>query len=689
VETRATDIRRSGGSVPILALDDPRSVDPDLVGAKAASLARASLAGLPVLSGFVLTTEACGQIASSHDDRLKLSSELETALQAAWEGLSRDGSRPLVVRSSSSMEDGKTSSMAGMFTSVLGVSNWPTFLEALAAVLASGRRAGLDAPMAVLVQPQLEVARGGVMFGMDPVTGRSDRIVIAAVLGGPDKLVSGTVQGTRFTLSRRGRLMQLEGDRQKILSARQRVALTRMASRAQVTYGAPQDVEWAFDVEGGLWLLQSRPITAIADGDTASGPVLGPGPIAETFPNPLHHLEQDLWIEPLRAAIEHALVLVGTVGRRKLHRSPVLTTVQGRAAVDLELFGAVPNKRKLSILDPRPAFRRLVASWRVGRLRAAMPSLAGDLIERVDDELAQLRPARELTDRELVSLLRRSRQALIALHGHEILTGLLLTKGAAAPTAAALGIGVLATARAKGLEDDAVVAAYPSVLALTPPAIHRHELPSVPDRPPAVVGACHPLAAARESLRLRARWVQELTARVARELGLRLARRGILPRAEDVALLRLEELEAAVAGDLVVADFPDRTTMVDPTPLPAAFRLTASGGVMPVVMPNDAEGQGAGGGRGAGRVASGNPREGEVLVVRTLDPTLASSLPGLAALVAETGSVLSHLAILAREFGVPTVVGVRDALDRFPPGALVMVDGTTGEVALVGEEGAA
>ena len=689
METRATDIRRSGGSVPILALDDPRSVDPDLVGAKAASLARASLAGLPVLSGFVLTTEACGQIASSHDDRLKLSSELETALQAAWEGLSRDGSRPLVVRSSSSMEDGKTSSMAGMFTSVLGVSNWPTFLEALAAVLASGRRAGLDAPMAVLVQPQLEVARGGVMFGMDPVTGRSDRIVIAAVLGGPDKLVSGTVQGTRFTLSRRGRLMQLEGDRQKILSARQRVALTRMASRAQVTYGAPQDVEWAFDVEGGLWLLQSRPITAIADGDTASGPVLGPGPIAETFPNPLHHLEQDLWIEPLRAAIEHALVLVGTVGRRKLHRSPVLTTVQGRAAVDLELFGAVPNKRKLSILDPRPAFRRLVASWRVGRLRAAMPSLAGDLIERVDDELAQLRPARELTDRELVSLLRRSRQALIALHGHEILTGLLLTKGAAAPTAAALGIGVLATARAKGLEDDAVVAAYPSVLALTPPAIHRHELPSVPDRPPAVVGACHPLAAARESLRLRARWVQELTARVARELGLRLARRGILPRAEDVALLRLEELEAAVAGDLVVADFPDRTTMVDPTPLPAAFRLTASGGVMPVVMPNDAEGQGAGGGRGAGRVASGNPREGEVLVVRTLDPTLASSLPGLAALVAETGSVLSHLAILAREFGVPTVVGVRDALDRFPPGALVMVDGTTGEVALVGEEGAA
>jgi pyruvate,water dikinase len=48
--------------------------------------------------------------------------------------------------------------------------------------------------------------------------------------------------------------------------------------------------------------------------------------------------------------------------------------------------------------------------------------------------------------------------------------------------------------------------------------------------------------------------------------------------------------------------------------------------------------------------------------------------------VAETGSVLSHLAILAREFGVPTVVGVAGAVTRFPPGTPIVVDGTTGEV---------
>jgi pyruvate,water dikinase len=72
-----------------------------------------------------------------------------------------------------------------------------------------------------------------------------------------------------------------------------------------------------------------------------------------------------------------------------------------------------------------------------------------------------------------------------------------------------------------------------------------------------------------------------------------------------------------------------------------------------------------------------------VLVVRTLDPGLAGVLPGLGGLVAETGSVLSHLAILAREYGVPTVVGFPDAPDRFAEGTWVVVDGSTGEVSPV------
>ena len=99
-------------------------------------------------------------------------------------------------------------------------------------------------------------------------------------------------------------------------------------------------------------------------------------------------------------------------------------------------------------------------------------------------------------------------------------------------------------------------------------------------------------------------------------------------------------------------------------------------------------GRGAGGGRASGVVlpVDALPADGAVLVVRTLDPSLASVLPGLRGLVSETGSVLSHLAILAREFGVPTVVGVEDAVKRFPPGTGVVVDGATGEVSAASSE---
>jgi rifampicin phosphotransferase len=72
-----------------------------------------------------------------------------------------------------------------------------------------------------------------------------------------------------------------------------------------------------------------------------------------------------------------------------------------------------------------------------------------------------------------------------------------------------------------------------------------------------------------------------------------------------------------------------------------------------------------------------------VLVVATLDPRLAPVLSALAGLVAETGSPLSHLAILAREHGVPTVVGVAGARERFPVGTNLLVDGGTGHVEVV------
>jgi pyruvate,water dikinase len=200
-------------------------------------------------------------------------------------------------------------------------------------------------------------------------------------------------------------------------------------------------------------------------------------------------------------------------------------------------------------------------------------------------------------------------------------------------------------------------------------------------------------AVLREALRLRARWLQELTARAAWELGERLQQRGVVDAADAVRHLRLEELGEAVRTGVLPSTALDRAPSTRPgAPLPARFRLTSDGGVAPVTRaPKTAggggSGTGAGGGRGMGRVhgGTGPPEPGAVLVVRTLDPNLAPLLPRLGGLVAETGSFLSHLAILAREFGVPTAVGVADAVTRFPPGTTVVVDGTTGEVSVVDE----
>jgi pyruvate,water dikinase len=80
-----------------------------------------------------------------------------------------------------------------------------------------------------------------------------------------------------------------------------------------------------------------------------------------------------------------------------------------------------------------------------------------------------------------------------------------------------------------------------------------------------------------------------------------------------------------------------------------------------------------------------------VLVTTTLTPGLAPLLSRLAGIVAETGSVLSHLAILAREAGVATVVGYAGASTDLSEGTIVSVDGETGRVTIdddPSEEGA-
>jgi pyruvate,water dikinase len=72
--------------------------------------------------------------------------------------------------------------------------------------------------------------------------------------------------------------------------------------------------------------------------------------------------------------------------------------------------------------------------------------------------------------------------------------------------------------------------------------------------------------------------------------------------------------------------------------------------------------------------------QGDVLVTESTSEAFNILLPLLGAIVTDAGGLLSHSAIVAREYGIPGVVGTRDATDRIHDGTRIRVDGDAGEV---------
>jgi len=72
--------------------------------------------------------------------------------------------------------------------------------------------------------------------------------------------------------------------------------------------------------------------------------------------------------------------------------------------------------------------------------------------------------------------------------------------------------------------------------------------------------------------------------------------------------------------------------------------------------------------------------DGEIVVMDAIEPSLASIFPIVRGLVAEMGGILSHVAILAREYGLPAVVNVKDATRTLRNGDRIELNGTTGRI---------
>jgi pyruvate,water dikinase len=74
------------------------------------------------------------------------------------------------------------------------------------------------------------------------------------------------------------------------------------------------------------------------------------------------------------------------------------------------------------------------------------------------------------------------------------------------------------------------------------------------------------------------------------------------------------------------------------------------------------------------------PVKGKILVARMTDPGWVFLMVSAAGLIVERGSLLSHTAIIGRELGIPTIVGVADACRLISTGSRIRMDGATGHI---------
>lgn len=268
LESRAM-FRFFRGDRALVALDRP--LDPRQYGHKAATLGQLHAWGYPIPPGYVI----------------KAGDDLGPLL--AITNPSPD--HPVVVRSSAQDEDSPSASAAGIYDSFLDICDRPGLTQAILQCFASYHspqalqyRQTCQLPergMAVILQQQIRGHFSGVAFSRDPLSRCGDEVVIEALPGGADQVVSGRVTPEQYRVAvqandlptriERGRSaswqlpsalnLTVAGSGLTPLPLLQQVAY--LARHLEIRYeGIPQDLEWSFDGQT-LWLLQSRPITTL------------------------------------------------------------------------------------------------------------------------------------------------------------------------------------------------------------------------------------------------------------------------------------------------------------------------------------------------------------------------------------------------------------------------------------------
>jgi pyruvate, water dikinase len=234
--------------------------------------------------------------------------ELEHEIRRHYAELGESVDVAVAVRSSAKAEDTSADSFAGMNETFLNVTGadevvdavrrcWASLFGARTIYYRAKRGFGqADMDIAVVVQRQIAAVKAGVMFTIDPATGAADRLVIEGAFGLGESVVSGSVSPDRYVIDKddlavvtralgrkelaidsvptggtvRRQLTTQEASR-PVLSDDEAGKLAELGRRIERHYGAPQDTEWAIDEDGGIWILQARPVTATGAAPTSAG----------------------------------------------------------------------------------------------------------------------------------------------------------------------------------------------------------------------------------------------------------------------------------------------------------------------------------------------------------------------------------------------------------------------------------
>lgn len=229
------------------------------VGGKGASLGEMTTDGFPVPPGFVITTEAAGKI--NEDEIFK-----------AYDELNAD---KVSVRSSGVAEDSLSASWAGQLETYLNISRenlienikkcWGSINSERATAYAAEQNLSKDQlKVAVVVQKMVDAKAAGVMFTANPVTSDREEIMIESVLGLGEQLVQGAVTPDNFVVDKENaeiKSKNLQGE--QTISDKTITELVNLGKKIEARYRFPQDIEWAIDEQGKIWILQSRPITTV------------------------------------------------------------------------------------------------------------------------------------------------------------------------------------------------------------------------------------------------------------------------------------------------------------------------------------------------------------------------------------------------------------------------------------------